>query len=88
MSINRLSNEERSEHIRKGLCFICHQLGHLSTACPKRNKNYQPSRGQYVPRPGKNAQGRDGLAKVRAIMAELDKEEREAVYAVIDNEGF
>ena len=54
MSINRLSNEERSEHIQKGLYFICHQLGHLSTACPKRNKNYQPSRGQYVLRPGRN----------------------------------
>jgi len=33
-------------------------------------------------------QGWDGLAKVHAIMAELDKEEREAVYTVIDNEGF
>ena len=45
MSINRLSDEEQSEHIWKGLCFICHQPGHLSTTCPKRNKNYQPSRG-------------------------------------------
>jgi len=32
--------------------------------------------------------GWDGLAKVRTIMAELDEEEQEAVYAVIDNEGF
>jgi len=40
MSINRPTNEEWSEHIQKGLCFICHQPRHLSTACPKRNKNY------------------------------------------------
>jgi len=33
-------------------------------------------------------QGWDGLAKVRAIMAELDEEEQEAIYVVIDNEGF
>jgi len=88
MSINRLSIKEWSEHIRKGLYFIYHQPGHLSTACPRRNKNYQLPRGQYIPRPGKNTQGWDGLTKVCAIMAELDEEEQEAVYAVIDNEGF
>jgi len=70
------------------LCFICHQPGHLSSACPKRNGNYQPARGQYVPRPEKNMQGWDGLAKVHAIMAELDEEEQEANYMVINNEGF
>ena len=83
MSINRLSNEEWSEHIWKGLCFICHQPRHLSTVCPRRNKNYQ-----YVSRLGRNVGGRDGLAKVHTIMAKLDEEEWEAIYAVIDNEGL
>ena len=88
MSINRLSNEEQSEHIWKGLCFICHQPRHLSTACSKRNKSYQLSRGQYVSRPGRNTWGWDGLVKVHAIMGKLDKEEWEAMYVVIDSEGF
>jgi len=33
-------------------------------------------------------QGQDGLAKVHAIMAELDEEEQEAIYVAINNEGF
>ncbi|KAF8231599.1 hypothetical protein L208DRAFT_1276075 [Tricholoma matsutake] len=28
LDINRLTNQERVEHLRKGLCFICHQPGH------------------------------------------------------------
>ncbi|KAF8230517.1 hypothetical protein L208DRAFT_1281675 [Tricholoma matsutake] len=28
LDINRLMNQEHVEHLRKGLCFICHQPGH------------------------------------------------------------
>ncbi|KAF8235206.1 hypothetical protein L208DRAFT_1258047 [Tricholoma matsutake] len=31
LDINRLMNQERMEHLRKGLCFICHQSGHRSS---------------------------------------------------------
>ncbi|KAF8231649.1 hypothetical protein L208DRAFT_1203629, partial [Tricholoma matsutake] len=31
LDINQLMNQEHVEHLRKGLCFICHQLGHRSS---------------------------------------------------------
>jgi Retrotransposon gag protein len=48
LDINRLSNQERAEHMKKGLCFICHQQGHRSsdhkngnipTSFPNKNEN-------------------------------------------------
>lgn len=35
-TINRLSEPERLEHIKKGLCFGCHKPGHLTRDCPNR----------------------------------------------------
>jgi hypothetical protein len=31
LDINQLSIQERADHWRKGLCFICHQQGHSSS---------------------------------------------------------
>ncbi|KAF8232544.1 hypothetical protein L208DRAFT_1224067, partial [Tricholoma matsutake] len=31
LKINRLSYQERIKHIKKGLCFVCHQPGHRAT---------------------------------------------------------
>ncbi|KAF8221023.1 hypothetical protein L208DRAFT_1041700, partial [Tricholoma matsutake] len=31
LDINRLTNQEHVEHLRKGLCFICYQPGHRSS---------------------------------------------------------
>jgi hypothetical protein len=54
LDINRVSNQERAEHMKKGLCFICHQQGHHSsdhkngnipTPFPNKNENrYQPQK--------------------------------------------
>jgi hypothetical protein len=31
MDINRLTQSERNEHMKKGLCFVCHKPGHRSS---------------------------------------------------------
>jgi len=28
MEINRLTAQEQADHMKKGLCFVCHQAGH------------------------------------------------------------
>jgi Retrotransposon gag protein len=49
LDINRLSNQERAEHMRKGLCFVCHQQGHRSSDHKNRNiptPSFSPNRNE------------------------------------------
>jgi hypothetical protein len=41
-TIKCLSPEERIEHIKKGLCFICHKPGHLSSTHKKGGSSTTP----------------------------------------------
>jgi hypothetical protein len=36
ISVNALSREEREQHVRNNLCFICHKDRHVSKECPDR----------------------------------------------------
>jgi len=42
IAVNVLTPEERSDLMRRGACFHCHQIGHISQNCPKKrgNNNY------------------------------------------------
>ena len=78
--VNALSREEREQHVRNNLCFICHKDGHMSKECLDR-KPYKggSSKGKYK---GKYKKGKQ-LVKGRHIQAtEMDgssKEEEEDV---------
>jgi hypothetical protein len=41
-TIKHLSPEERLDHIKKGLCFICHKPGHLSSTHKKGGSSTTP----------------------------------------------
>ena len=42
INISALTPEECSDLMRRGACFHCHQIGHISQNCPKKqgNNNY------------------------------------------------
>lgn len=85
-SLGRLTQEERNEHMKKGLCFKCHQSGHRASdhdAGPT-NKTYQKP-NTFQPR---KPSGSDTYAKIRAMMADLEGDDKEDVLKKMEEEGF
>jgi hypothetical protein len=77
-TIKHLSPKEQLDHIKKGLCFICHKPGHLSSTHKKGGSSMTP----------RNFQRRTAYQKIHAIMDELDEEEKDEIAAQMEKEGF
>ena len=98
MDIDRLSTEDRDEHMKKGLCFECHQFGHRAREC-KGKAPANPSNRTWKIRATKTEStpkieevkpdtGRKAYAKIRAMLADLDDDEKEVVLKSMEDEGF
>ncbi|KAF8234189.1 hypothetical protein L208DRAFT_1090479, partial [Tricholoma matsutake] len=79
LDINRLMNQERVEHLRKGLCFICHQPGHRSS---DHKDGKDPTQTGSAPPPYQNCftrkkTGVDTYQKICTMLDKLDEEEKE-----------
>ena len=91
MDIDRLSTEQMSDHMKKGLCFNCHKTGHKSRECPdKNNRNNQNQNRNQIPERFNNVKktGRTTYAMVRSLAQELDEEERSTFLNLMEQEGF
>jgi hypothetical protein len=77
-TIKRLSPEEQLDHIKKGLCFICHKPGHLSSTHKKGGALMTP----------RNFQQRTAYQKICAITDKLDEEEKDEIATQMEKEGF
>ncbi|KAF8223630.1 hypothetical protein L208DRAFT_1315901 [Tricholoma matsutake] len=79
LDINRLMNQECVEHLRKGWCFICHQPGHRSS---------DHRDGKNPTQMGSKKTGVDTYQKIRTMLDELDKEEKEQALNLMEELGF
>ena len=86
IEINHLSPSKRMEHMRKGLCFLCHKPGHRSSdhegGSPIQTPMHAPAY-KYSPK-----KGADAYTNIKAIMAKLDEEEKGKAYLLIEESGF
>ena len=74
------------EHMRKGLCFLCHKPGHRSSDHNKIGPVHTPTHVpayKYTPK-----KGTDTYTSIKAIMAELDEEEKGKTYRLMEESGF
>lgn len=85
MDIDRLTIQERDEHMKRGLCFECHKFGHRASDHKAGGSIPQTQRKEEQKTPMK---GKDAYMKIRALMAELDEEEKEIALKNMEDEGF
>lgn len=87
MMINRLSAEQRDDHMKKGLCFECHQFGHRASS-HRSNTNTFPgtSTGQYERKAP--MKGKDAYQRIRTLIAELNEDEKEVAIKEMEAGGF
>ena len=88
LDINRLTSQERADHMKKGLCFVCHQPGHRSSDHKDGNPSYPANtNGNRYHFPQKKT-GADTYGKIHALMAELDDEEKGKALNMMEESGF
>ena len=89
----KMTDKERTELMRKGLCFKCKKEGHLSRDCPERKgKATAPQSATTAPTPApatpKKMTAKELTAHIRSLTALLNEEEKTEFYNEAEKEGF
>jgi len=100
----RMSLEERDRHMKQGLCFRCHQTGHVSQECaqtrptgsrPIQNMNTPPVTSftftsSTIPNhpPPTYTKAADTYARIKVIYKELPDDEKNKLADDFESMGF
>ena len=80
MDIDAMLMEKRAALIRKGVCFICEEPGHLAQDHKK-----QMEKGNNLPQKMK---GMELHAHVRALLARMEEDDKEEFFSNAKKQGF
>ena len=83
MDIDVLTADQRTELMKKGACFNCRVVGHLSWDCPNKKKKDEPKKQEK-----KKWKGHELAAYVQVQMLEISAEEKNAFYDDVQDQGF
>jgi len=98
MDVNRLSIQEQADHMKKGLCFVCHLPGHRANdhrsggsgppSAPRRQ--YAPPQTPLMPTSYPTALKKvDGAyAHIKTIYGNLSEEEKRKLTDSLEESGF
>src|ERR1700678_3211826 len=82
MDVDRLSTNKQTEHMAKGRCFGCDEIGHLVRDCPKKERKPNQNFGGY------KKTAKTARAQIRNLIADMEPEEKEKLYEDFVGEGF
>jgi hypothetical protein len=95
MDVDALSIKQQEEAMRKGACFGCGEVGHISRNCPKKRGYSQGGQGGNTGQPGQFGtsgktwtKGKDLLAHIRTLTAGLAANELEELMKGAEESGF
>ena len=77
MDVDGLTRQQRFIHRKKGLCFECHLPGHNADVHKKTQDNNF-----------KKPNGKGTYDKIRALITELDDEDKEEALKLMEEQGF
>jgi len=83
MEVDRLTDKERDEHMKRGLCFRCHQSGHRANTCSTKSGTNQTRSN-----PPKASTSTDAYTRIKAIYNELNEEEQKKLTSTLEDSGF
>ena len=88
-----MTDEERVDLMKKGLCFRCHKVGHLSQDCPEKKgkaTTSQPMATTSTPITAapKKMMAKELTAHIQSLMALLNDKEKTEFYDEAKREGF
>ena len=87
MDIDYMSTNDRTDMMKKGLCFKCGKPGHRARD-PQFHLEQQ--RGGYTPlqQPLQKMKGKELHMHVRTLLAQMEEEEKEEIFNDASKEGF
>jgi len=98
MDVDRLSVQEQADHMKKGLCFVCHLPGHRASDHGSEGSRPPPTpRGQYVPPqtpqmptsyPAALKKADGAYAHIKTIYGNLSEEEKRKLTDSLEESGF
>jgi hypothetical protein len=95
MDVDALSIKQREEAMTKGACFGCGEVGHISCNCPKKQQGGYGGRGGNAGQSEQSgatgntwSKGKDLLAHIHTLTAELPANELEEFMKEAEESGF
>ena len=83
MDVDAMTTKERTKLMKKGLCFSCKKLGHLSQNCP--NKTPRTSPPPLFPQKMK---GKELHTHVQSLLAQMEEDNVNEFFNDAKQEGF
>jgi len=92
MEIDRLTAQEQADHMKKGLCFVCHQAGHRANDHgPGPSTGSKKTLAPYAPPTNPHptfSEARGVYAHIKTIYGGLSDEEKKKLTDTMEDQGF